>query len=152
VMTEIWPQIVVEEGSVKQDRGGAITGIVFWRVGSRSFPDGAWNDSIIVVLSWWVQAVRRLCGGSSTSEMLKFMDGPFEVRLQREDDTVSFIFVNRRRGDHVEGACRGSVAELCGTLLKASAAVLRACDAANIRSSEIDELTAERDRLLCLGI
>jgi len=45
------------------------------------FPATDWNDFVVVVLGWWIAQVLPLrCGFEGEAE-LRFMDGPFRIRI-----------------------------------------------------------------------
>lgn len=59
-------------------RSGSITGEIWFQVGEISFPEPLWSDFTIVVLEWWINAIRELeHARSEVSKKLIFMDGPF---------------------------------------------------------------------------
>jgi hypothetical protein len=150
MVPELSPKIIVEERSLEQHVDGTVTAVIYWQMGNWRFPDGDWNDFIVLVLRWWVQAVVRLADGSTSTEALRFMDGPFEVRLRREKDVIWFSFVSRRRGEQIEASVQGRFQELCRTLGAATTVVLRVCRAAEMHSSEIEQLAVEAKRLPCV--
>lgn len=57
-------------------RSGLLTGTIFIRGASWAFPDDAWNDFILPLLSNWVAQLTSLSTSGQTVQLL-FMDGPF---------------------------------------------------------------------------
>lgn len=77
-------QVVIDTDTLMRSRSGAITGLLSVKLGTLSFPDGDWSDFPIVVLGWWLEALHSLQIGRSVD--LRFMDGPFFVRLTQQGD------------------------------------------------------------------
>ena len=75
-------QVIFDTDTLVRSRSGAITGILHLKLGTLSFPDSRWSDFPIVVLGWWLEALRSLRIGRSVD--LRFMDGPFLVRLTQQ--------------------------------------------------------------------
>ena len=75
-------QVIFDTDTLARSRSGAITGILCLKLGALSFPDGDWSDFPIVVLGWWLEALGNLRTGRSVD--LRFMDGPFFVRLTQQ--------------------------------------------------------------------
>jgi len=46
--------------SIDFSKSQAVTGVVFFDFGSFQFPEKGWNDFIVVVLSWWLIALKRI--------------------------------------------------------------------------------------------
>jgi hypothetical protein len=67
--------------------GRSSAGLVFaglsLRLSGIVFPDKGWTDFIIVVLSWWADALVQLLRGDAETVELRFMEGPFLVELQQ---------------------------------------------------------------------
>ena len=141
---DTFPRIVLVERSLRQHSGGSITGIIYWQADGLSFPDDSWDDFVVVILRWWVQAIMRLAERSSTVESLLFMDGPFAVRLSVEGSIVRVVFV---RDDEVTASRQTGIRDLCRTIGAAAAAVLRACHTRKLRSKDVDELAMEVEGL-----
>jgi hypothetical protein len=146
-MSDASPRIVIVERSLQQHASGSITGIIYWQAGGLSFPDDSWDDFVVVILCWWLQAIVRLAERSSSAESLFFMDGPFETKLSLEGGLVRVTFVERRNDEQVNGSLRSTILEVCRAIDSAAASVLRACHTESFHSSEIDELAVEVQRL-----
>lgn len=50
--------------------------------GDRAFPDPRWSDFVVVVLTWWVDALTSLLRGKSRRQEVMFMEGPFAVVVE----------------------------------------------------------------------
>lgn len=51
-------------------------------IGGRKFPHERWTDFVVVVLSWWVQALLALFRDARDRQEIMFMEGPFCVEIQ----------------------------------------------------------------------
>lgn len=68
---------------------GPATGDVCITLNGEAFPSDGWNDFLVPIYAAWTNALARLLRGSTVSERVSFMDGPYELRLVRTDaDTV----------------------------------------------------------------
>jgi hypothetical protein len=76
----------VDRSSFEKSADDLVTGIVFVEVNGVAFPDRHWNDFVVVILSWWLEALGRV-PGSSTPQICSFMDGPFHFEVQRTRQT-----------------------------------------------------------------
>ncbi|AUX33572.1 MULTISPECIES: hypothetical protein [Sorangium] len=43
--------------------------------GDRAFPDPRWSDFVVVVLTWWLNALMILLRGNSQRQEVMFMEG-----------------------------------------------------------------------------
>ena len=71
----------VDVSTVTAPRDRSATGNLWLDVGGCKFPAEGWNDLVVVVLGWWVNAVLRLLSNDSSCEVVNFMDGPYTVRV-----------------------------------------------------------------------
>lgn len=72
----------------------ALWSILFVQVDDVCFPSQQWNDATSAVLSVWVQEMIRLITGVTDQVRLPFMDGDFEVVLNRlEQENISSKFI-----------------------------------------------------------
>jgi hypothetical protein len=90
-------QVAVRLDSLTQSERGAIFGEMAVQVGDKQFPDPDWNDFIVVVLGWWSETCTSLLAGSSHSEELWFMDGPFLLTIEVESSQVWSVNFMRQR-------------------------------------------------------
>jgi hypothetical protein len=78
--------IEVEENDIDVTSAGLAFGHLAVKVGENYFPDEQWQDFVQVVLCWWLVAVRELSNFKNTEATLNFMDGPYSMRLQKNED------------------------------------------------------------------
>lgn len=81
------PNLIVDLPSLRQSSAGQITGGIHWALDSGPFPDSEWDDFVVVVLTWWSEAVLRLRRGDR-SVTLDFMDGPPSIELRSSDESI----------------------------------------------------------------
>jgi hypothetical protein len=69
-------RIVFDPNTLHQSKMGSVTGVVYFDFdANRQFPMAGWNDVVVVVATWWIDAFRQIVGGQIGAEFL-FMDGP----------------------------------------------------------------------------
>lgn len=62
-------------------KGREATSNIRLEINGISFPQPRWNDFVLVVLTWWNQALLRLMSGVSNREQVDFMEGPYAVEV-----------------------------------------------------------------------
>jgi hypothetical protein len=75
--------LIVEPNSVKTRKGGPATGNIWLEINGAGFPKQHWNDFVVVLLGWWVNALLRLIHGARASQEVHFMEGPYAVELTK---------------------------------------------------------------------
>jgi hypothetical protein len=75
-------EIVADPSSLQRSGMGSITGQVFLRGPSGSFPEEGWSDFPVVILGWWINGLRRLGQRKRASYQGLFMDGPYAFVVQ----------------------------------------------------------------------
>lgn len=119
---------------------GTVTGQLYFRTDASTFPDDVWNDFALVLLGWWVEALIPLLQGQRCEAELLFMDGPFLVRVERDEaGDCSMEFVDRAR-DRVVG--RGSIQldELFEQVTRAAKAVLEFSEEEGGAAADVEAL------------
>lgn len=61
----------------------ALFGDIFFEFKDGFFPGKNWNDFILIILDWWINAVLDLSNKKNTE--LDFMDGPYEILIKLDD-------------------------------------------------------------------
>jgi hypothetical protein len=154
-------RVNVRAESLTLSRRGAIFGEIFITLNAHNFPDGRWNDFIVVVLGWWCEQCANLLRGRLQAE-LWFMDGPFFVQLQRTEDEVWAIRFLRHRAvaspgmvetEPVSGLADPvaiSSQTFVGSVVRASEVILNECARRGWTRPEIDDLKREWSNLRLL--
>lgn len=68
----------------RRDSNGPTTGAIWIRIAGRDFPEQGWSDFPLVIVGWWLAAVRELEAGA-LSRSLEFMDGSCPLMLTRRE-------------------------------------------------------------------
>ena len=90
-------QIIIVPESIRVKRDREALGIIFCVCDGRAFPCEGWNDFVLVVFEWWVDAIVRLLSSNHSSADLLFMEGPFEIRIERLDESLHIRCLDRRQ-------------------------------------------------------
>ena len=78
-------------------------------LGIACFPEEDWVEVVDATLELWVPALTSFLTGHTDQCRLEFMDGPFEVRLLRKEETIiaRFFQEGREAGpDHIPNQAR----------------------------------------------
>ena len=60
-----------------------VIGVVYFTFDTDyAFPDNKWDDFVVIILGWWVDAALALFTGQEKLVVLYFMDGSFQVNLE----------------------------------------------------------------------
>jgi hypothetical protein len=81
-------KLTVDATTLRFGADGTATGVVYWEVLGKAFPESTWNDFVLVVVGWWLDSAIRLARGESSEEKLQFMDGPFEVAVELRNGMI----------------------------------------------------------------
>ena len=127
----------LDEASLNQSSSGAILGRVHFQFAGVSVPGTGWDDFVVVILSWWVEAVRS----PERAMELRFMDGPYFIRLElHASGMVGVECVEDRETELVRVSCEVSIQELRREIVSAARAVLRVCETKEWRTKDTEAL------------
>lgn len=138
--------LVVETTSLRRSAHGSVTAIIYFVGEGDGFPDVGWDDFVVIILVWWLEAVTRIARGFSRREALEFMDGPVSAQLEVGADGMIEVR-GCRHGRVLQQLGRVSINTLIPPFLKAAAAILTACRAKGWASDDLDRL-ADRTEIL----
>lgn len=138
-MQAVQVEVRIAEDSIEHTSSRIVTGVVFFDFGEIKFPESEWNDYVVVILSWWLVALRDIVEGRVDTVELRFMDGPFWVSVRNfaNDDCE----VQCMKGDDEVFRCRYSPMMLLRATYKAAAQVQRVCFQREWESEEITTLS-----------
>lgn len=122
--------------TLRISRDGKITGIIYFRINGSEFPDPEWNDFVIIVLRWWVEAILNLASGVEVSEDLLFMDGPYLLSVNLNDRTAEIELIEDVSRQSL-GSARVRFADLANSILCTAKEVLSSCNKNAWQSEEI---------------
>lgn len=73
----------------------SLFGDIYFEFQGTSFPEKNWNDFILIILHWWLEALKKLPKDAETE--FHFMDGSFEisVKLEASKKECSLKFIER---------------------------------------------------------
>jgi hypothetical protein len=120
--------LVVQLDSISVRPNGSAIGDIWIDANNIQFPARHWNDFVVLLLTWWAEAVGRLLVGDSTREVVRFMEGPHQVEVSLSS-LGSLQFTSRSGAGRLEIHPLGeAVPEMFArTLLDQSADVLEIC-------------------------
>lgn len=73
----------------------ALFGDIFFEFEDSFFPSENWNDFILIILDWWLNAALELIDKKTTGFL--FMDGPYEVSITLDDSrNCKMKFIERK--------------------------------------------------------
>jgi hypothetical protein len=125
----------VDLASIEQWRSGPITGRICLVMEAICFPESEWSDFLVVILAWWLVALE------GPAPVLRFMDGPFSVVVNRETKSVQLM-----RGESVIETRTGVDAKILQhSVRRVARSVVARCDQLGIKGTEVEAL---RERIL----
>ncbi|UBU08426.1 hypothetical protein [Nonomuraea gerenzanensis] len=136
---------VVEPSALERLRSGSIVGPIWLDRGEDGFPEAGWTDFPVVILGWWLSALRR---PFRTAE-LTFMDGPWEARLHLRGSAYRAV-LRRTYPVVVEGEGEVAFDVLRESVVAAARHVLAECEKRNWTDTDISLLGSIID-LQCKG-
>jgi hypothetical protein len=114
--------------------GRSAAGLVYaelsLHVGELQFPHPQWSDFVVVVLTWWCDALRRLLEGEHGPIKVSFMDGPYAAEIGPiEQELVHLMLVERVGVEERDVRCETDVnaRALIRSVLSAAERTLREC-------------------------
>lgn len=133
-------QIELIEESIGFSGHGLITGIVFFDFGAFQFPEREWNDSVVVIVDWWLTALISLVEGRTGEVELRFMEGAFWLSVRREVGDECEIQCIEGSHARVQFQCQTSAVKLLRSTLMIAARLQRICYDKGWRSVDVDAL------------
>lgn len=133
--------IVFEPDTFERSDNGTITGVIYFDFGDFQFPEIRWNDFVVVIVGWWIEAMLRLSNGLTRIEDLKFMDGPLKVRITTNGNRSCTVeCIDNGRGSVVEYSKTSSIDELLSAAMHTGSLLLGVCEANNWCSEDLNLL------------
>ncbi|MCP5348374.1 MAG: hypothetical protein H7A04_16095 [Pseudomonadales bacterium] len=129
----------IDCSTLERSRTGTITGELAVRVEGEWFPERQWNDFPVVVLEWWLAALLDLRAADSVD--LRFMDGPFLVRLSPQHQSM-FRLEGVEDGQirRVNVATEVSIRQVYDSIIRAAQLVDKACTERGWSSDDVRRL------------
>ena len=132
--------VAVNSQSLSRSARGQITGIVYAEIDGMPFPERQWSDSVVAVLSSWLESLNGLVTGASDSASLRFMDGPFRLDVKRGANGVHVYAVDSRRHEVAVSEMDTELEVIRSSTIRAASQLLWECSARSWWSPDIDRL------------
>ncbi len=121
----------------------AITGEIYFENAEGYFPDIHWNDFVVVILDWWIEAIDRIEKATvgETDEFL-FMDGPYLVRGYKIDSNIMRMdFIKSQlQGEIVLSSINCEVSKFFDSVLIAAKRIVAEINKRKWETNELDKL------------
>ena len=133
-------EIAFKPETVRKSGTTTISGRVWFEFWTNQFPGALWSDFVVVLATWWLDEVRRLCDGADRGQ-LDFMEGPYSVRLQRlPGDEVALHCVESSSDGGVVHIERVRLEELLALVHRFARSVSSTCSRLGLESRDTDAL------------
>lgn len=116
--------IKIDEASLLRNKRGLVTGRIYIVAGDIVFPHQEWDDFIVVILGWWIEAIQTLHNGETESAYLRFMDGPYHIQITANDKkAINMEFIDTHDDKGLVGTSPISIEELYGAVQEAASEI-----------------------------
>jgi hypothetical protein len=133
-------RIVFDASTLHQSKLGSVTGVVHFDFGAdRQFPESGWNDFVVVVATWWLDALEQIARGSAQAD-LRFMDGPYWITAVAQGPDLLLRCVENRTGAGMLYEVTVAVEDLKRELMIFARQLSSTCAKAKIQSPDLNEL------------
>jgi hypothetical protein len=129
--------------TITKSTSGLITGKIHVEADGFLFPEYEWDDFVVIILGWWLEAIAGLTSGSNKSCVCRFMDGPFQFNIEVKDPKVWKIQFIRTGWTTDECLSESTFApqEIIGSVSSAAESVINLCQEGGWASTDITSLT-----------
>ncbi|BBB90434.1 hypothetical protein [Methylomusa anaerophila] len=143
-MTDILVKVRTETLNIGQGKSRLITGEICLAIGDVFFPELYWNDFVVIVLTWWLDAINKL-KKSAIGEVceFRFMDGPFfasGVKIDQKTIAMNFMKGRMNGDDMLFSSENCSIDNLTHSLFVASSNVIEEIDKRKWDNKDIADL------------
>lgn len=129
-------RIQLDPGTFERGGSGSIFGNVRVVCGDVDFPGKTWPDFAVVILGWWVVALR-----SNDRHMeLRFMDGPYFLRVARMGTMTLVEGIEDREKEIVRFSAKVNTRDFRNQVIAAAEAALARCRELKWTSRDVDAL------------
>jgi hypothetical protein len=131
-------RIVFDSSSIHQRAASLpITGILYFEVAGRSFPDERWSDFPVVITSWWLDGVKNLQANPESEALFRFMDGPYFIGVRLSGHLVNLRYVEDRLVQIALHEEQVALAVLVSALQSLARNVAEACERGGLSCPEL---------------
>ena len=134
--------LVIKTETLERNKSGSIIGIIYFDFGDKKFPEIGWYDFVDIILSWWLEGLKKILKNFSENEELDFMDGPLHVNLIKRNDEICLLecIHSRKNEERLEHSQTVNITNLLSTILRGAKDVLKICKEKNWSSNDVDIL------------
>lgn len=139
--------IIIDLGSLERSRG-AITGRIHVSNATSTFPEPEWNDFVVVILGWWLDAAAQIFDGRQRDVQFQFMDGPFSIAVSSRTGLTLELTLQagpKRRRTGETWTCEAEAVRR--ELLRSARTVLATCSANGWKTDDTAALEHGLNRL-----
>jgi hypothetical protein len=132
-----------------------VIGVIYFALDTEyAFPDTKWDDFVVVILGWWMEAGLMLLTEQERSVTLYFMDGSFHVSLEAETKEVwKLECVERFTGrTEIQHSTTIDSNIFLREVADAAAKTVKQCRLMNWKSSDLKILISKIDHFRSLNI
>src|SRR5690625_1821260 len=126
-------------------KGNMITGEIYFWTQNDVFPEKEWRDFVVVIMTWWYDALIRLIESKQNGieEEFEFMDGPLLIKAVKvSEELLELNFIKEMRSaEQIFFTINISMTNFKCALLKSGKELLIDLNQRNWHSDDIDELT-----------
>jgi hypothetical protein len=123
--------VTVDTSSLTRSSRGQIVGVAYTTINGCAYPKAEWSDSVIPVLSSWLESLFDLANRSSGKVSLYFMDGPFRIEVAN-GGRWHMTAIDGRRADRVVSESDISPDDAIAAVQEAVSRTLEACSERNV--------------------
>ena len=121
-----------------------ITGEIYFVTENEVFPEKGWNDFVVVILTWWHDALINLIQSeqNGTEQAFEFMDGPLSVKaIKMSENVLELQFIKERREtEEIFFTVNTRITEFKKALLKSVDELLAELRRKNWQTDDVKEL------------
>jgi hypothetical protein len=133
--------VQTEVTSLEQSKSQAITGVIYFDFVNHQFPEKGWNDFIVVVLCWWLSALKSIAFEDSDSEELLFMDGPLYINVKKLNNGLYCVeCFDRGVNRDVKFSAEYQLADILDSVLCAAKSIYSVCSQKGWKNDDLIEL------------
>lgn len=111
------------------------------------FPSQSWDDFVIPILTDWSRRLGDYLNGMTSEIILKFMDGPYLVKIAKQKDGALLTCAKKTGKEHNIMVCYVDVPAFFRSVIESAHAIDMAVENAGIDDMDIADLRAELSRI-----
>jgi hypothetical protein len=134
--------LVIKIETLERNKSGSIIGVIYFDFGDKKFPEIGWYDFVDIILSWWLESLKKILKNFSEKEELLFMDGPLQINLIKKNYEICLLkcIHIRKNEERLEHSQTANIANLLSTILRGAKDIIKICKEKNWSSNDVDIL------------